>query len=121
MGQYVERFIIGKYSEAQAKAAAILSYHVGVSCNMDYSVEGSGATAKDIATGLKNYFSYDNNLEYIERTHFNESDWSDFLKAELNEKRPILYFGEGPSGGHAFVCVVMMSMVSFILIGDGRH
>ena len=94
----------GKYSEAQAKAAAILSYHVGVSCNMDYSVEGSGATAKDIATGLKNYFSYDNNLEYIERTHFNESDWSDFLKAELNEKRPILYFGEGPSGGHAFVC-----------------
>ncbi|WP_455587775.1 thiol protease/hemagglutinin PrtT [Bacteroides sp.] len=94
----------GEYNEAQASAAAILSYHIGVSCNMDYSVEGSGATAKDIATGFKNYFSYDKNLEYVERTHFNESDWSDFLKAELSEKRPILYFGEGPSGGHAFVC-----------------
>ena len=94
----------GMYNEKQAKAVATLSYHIGVSCNMDYSVEGSGATAKDIAIGFKNYFSYDNNLEHIDRTHFNENDWSDLLKAELNEKRPILYFGEGPSGGHAFVC-----------------
>lgn len=94
----------GTYNEVQAEAVATLSYHVGVSCKMDYSVEGSGATAKDIANGLKNYFLYDKNMEYIERTHFNENAWSDFLKAELNERRPILYFGEGPSGGHAFVC-----------------
>lgn len=92
------------YNEVQAEAIAVLSYHVGVSCNMDYSAQGSGATAKDIANGLKNYFLYDRNMEYAERTHYKEDDWSDFLKAELNERRPILYFGEGPGGGHAFVC-----------------
>ena len=94
----------GTYTDKQAEAVAQLSYHVGVACRMDYVPYGSGATAKDIANALKRNFGYDDDMEYIDRTYFNEADWEALLRAELDEGRPILHFGEGVEGGHAFVC-----------------
>ncbi len=94
----------GTYTDTQADAVALLSYHVGVACRMDYVPYGSGATAKDIANALKRNFGYDDDMEYIDRTYFNEADWESMLRAELDEGRPILHFGEGVEGGHAFVC-----------------
>ncbi len=94
----------GTYTDQQAEAVALLSYHVGVACRMDYVPYGSGATAKDIANALKRNFGYDDDMEYIDRTYFNEADWEAMLRAELDEGRPILHFGEGVEGGHAFVC-----------------
>lgn len=94
----------GTYTDKQAEAVALLSYHVGVACRMDYVPYGSGATAKDIANALKRNFGYDDDMEYIDRTYFNEADWEALLRAELDEGRPILHFGEGVEGGHAFVC-----------------
>ncbi len=94
----------GTYTDKQAEAVAQLSYHVGVACRMDYVPYGSGATAKDIANALKRNFGYDDDMEYIDRTYFNEADWEAMLRAELDEGRPILHFGEGVEGGHAFVC-----------------
>lgn len=92
------------YTEAQAAAAATLAYHVGVSCKMDYDYEGSGATAKEIAKAFTNYFSYDSNIEYVDRTHYTEPEWEAVLRNEIKAGRPVLQFGEGEGGGHAFVC-----------------
>lgn len=92
------------YNAEQAAAVAQLCYHVGTACRTDYCYEGSGATAKDIALALKQNFGYDDNLEYIDRTYFTEPDWEALLRTELDAGRPILHFGEGPEGGHAFVC-----------------
>ncbi len=94
----------GKYTEKQAAAAALLVYHVGVACKMDYNYEGSGATAKEAAKAFLRYFNYDSNLEYVDRTHYTEPDWEALLRDELDAGRPVLQFGEGPDGGHAFVC-----------------
>ncbi len=95
----------GTYTEAEANAVATLCYHVGVACKMDYDyLNGSGATAKETAKAFTRYFNYDRNLEYIDRTHYTEADWEALLRKEIDAGRPILQFGEGPSGGHAFVC-----------------
>lgn len=94
----------GSYSEAQAQAVAQLVFHVGVACRMDYNYEGSGATAKEAAKAFTRYFGYDENIEYIDRTHYDEPSWEALMRAELDAGRPILQFGEGEGGGHAFVC-----------------
>lgn len=94
----------GGYTEAQADAVAQLVYHVAVGCKMDFNYEGSGATAQEIAKAFTRYFSYDENIEYVDRTHYDEPSWEALMRAELDAGRPVLQFGEGEGGGHAFVC-----------------
>lgn len=88
-------------------AVATLMYHCGVSVDMNYgpaSSGGSSATYQATESALKNYFGYVNTLQLIVRSSYNQSQWINVLKTELNESRPILYAGIGTGGGHAFVC-----------------
>lgn len=92
------------YTEAQADAAAQVSYHVGVSCRMNYNLAGSGAWSYDMARAMVDNFSYDENIDYTERIHYDEASWEALLRGELDQSRPVLYVGYGTDVGHAFVC-----------------
>jgi hypothetical protein len=91
-------------------AVATLMYQVGVSVDMDYSPEESGAyeiayegnqNCSDYA--LVTYFGYKESLQGVYKDDYTESQWMNLLKTELNAGRPILYGGEGNEGGHCFV------------------
>ncbi|MBP6333878.1 MAG: thiol protease/hemagglutinin PrtT [Bacteroidia bacterium] len=92
-------------------AIATLMYDVGVSVDMNYSPQVSGAyviTAQSPVTNcseyaLETYFGYKNTLQGIERANYSESQWLALLKSELDASRPILYAGFGTGGGHCFV------------------
>lgn len=85
-------------------AVATLMYHCGISVEMDYSPQASGAQTLDVADALKNFFGYAQSLEGIYRANYNTSGWHQALKSELNSGRPIQYAGTGTGGGHSFVC-----------------
>src|SRR5690606_15418758 len=94
-------------------AVATLMYHCGVSVDMQYSPEVSGAwvieahsptTDHNSEYAMKNYFGYDPSMQGVFRSNYNESQWINLLKTELDASRPILYAGFGSGGGHAFVC-----------------
>ena len=93
-------------------AVATLMYHCGVSVDMDYSPEASGAyviSAQSARThcaeyAFKTYFGYKNSLQGLQRSSYNQTQWINLLKNELESGRPILYAGFGSGGGHAFVC-----------------
>ncbi|MFI5141044.1 MAG: thiol protease/hemagglutinin PrtT [Bacteroidia bacterium] len=92
---------------------AILNYHCGVSVNMDYDPNGSGAW---VITGdnpicaqnsYVTYFKYDpSTIRGLYRGNFNDSTWTALLKNDLNIGRPIQYVGDDPSSGegHTWVC-----------------
>lgn len=92
-------------------AVATLMYQVGVSVDMNYSPQVSGAyviSAQSPVTNcaeyaLKTYFGYKNTLQGIQRINYNETQWINLLKTELDASRPILYAGFGSGGGHCFV------------------
>lgn len=84
-------------------AVATLMYHCGVSVNMNYGPSGSGARSKDVETALRSYFGYCG-AKYYEKSKFDETTWSNMLKAELDNSHPIYYSGSSGSAGHAFVC-----------------
>ena len=112
----------GAFTQQQADAVALLCYHVAVAGRMDFDYEGSGTSAKEIAKAFTRNFGYDRNIEYLDRTHYDEPTWNALMLAELQAGRPILQFGEGEGGGHAFVCDGYDGKGFFPLqLGMGRH
>ncbi|HNY02845.1 MAG TPA: C10 family peptidase [Bacteroidales bacterium] len=82
---------------------ALMSFHAGVSVNMNYGVSASGAYSSSIPNALKNYFKYSTSLYYQQRIT-NYTTWVNQIKADLDALRPVIYGGSGPDGGHCFVC-----------------
>jgi hypothetical protein len=86
-------------------AVATLMYHCGVSVDMNYGVESSGAFgAIDVAPALKTYFGYPSTVTVNERKNYTSTQWMNLLKAELDAGQPMYYEGTGNGSGHAFVC-----------------
>lgn len=84
-------------------AIATLMYHCGVSVDMNYGPDGSGAMSKDVETAMRTYFGYCG-AKYREKSQFSDATWIALLKAELDQAHPIYYSGSNGESGHAFVC-----------------
>jgi len=95
----------------QINAVATLMYHCGVSVNMNYSSNESGAWVTTdggkhtycAENALKDYFDYDTSLQGLARIDYSDSAWLSIIETELNSKRPVIYTGQGTGGGHCFV------------------
>ncbi|MCQ2310785.1 MAG: C10 family peptidase [Paludibacteraceae bacterium] len=91
------------HTAQQDAAVATLLYHCGVSVNMGYG-ESSGAVTALVPAALKNYFSYDANYQRIQKVMYPIDSLNAIIRAELDQKRPVLVSGQNTEGGHAFVC-----------------
>lgn len=106
-------------SSTARNAVATLMYHCGVSIEMKYTPNESGAFISDysefgyasqpcVKTALKTYFKYSNSITTKVKQSYTDAQWINQLKTELNSSRPIVYSGyddeENPTSGHAFVC-----------------
>ena len=87
-------------------AVALLMYHCGVSVDMNYAPDGSGAQSSDVPYALANYFKYSQSINYVEESNYTDSTWKNLLENELDNSRPIYYSAQDTSvgAGHAFVC-----------------
>ena len=90
-------------------AVAELIFHCGVSVDMYYSPDGSGANVYSFFgsssySALPDYFKYSTDIEHESKSSYSTSGWENLLKSELDNKRPMLYSGSSSEGGHAFVC-----------------
>jgi len=95
----------GSYTKEQADAVAEMLYHCGIAVEMDYSVGGSASNEVYAAKALVTYFGYDEGIKVANRQQYTYEEWTNIIKKELNEKRPIIYSGSSSiDGGHAFNC-----------------
>ena len=85
-------------------------HHLGISVDMMYSANGSGAYSFDVPDALHRYFGFVT-ANLIQKDGYwgggySNQEWAAALKAELDELRPIYYSGsdDAGNGGHAFVC-----------------
>lgn len=93
-------------SDASKAAVAQLMYDAGISVNMAYDNNGSGAASNLIPTAMAGYFSYDKNIKYLQRSYYSVAEWNEIVYRELAASRPVYYSGvtDDNSVGHAFVC-----------------
>lgn len=83
---------------------AKMCFHAGVAIRMQWSPEGSGAWPEDVAFALVEYFGYENNISMIVKDDYEENDWKDMLRAQIDNKKPIFYVGYSDDAGHAWNC-----------------
>lgn len=95
---------IGMISGDGIPANALLQYHAGVSVDMDYSFDGSGAFSADAITALRENFKYSSLMQYLEKNNYSTSTWEGMLLEELDMLKPVYYGGHSTEVGHAFVC-----------------
>ncbi len=85
---------------------ALLCYHCGISVNMNYAADGSGAMTQSVPNAAKSHFRYDNSCTYTDYSgSYNATTWANLLKSNLDANHPLEYSGSDPvGGGHAWNC-----------------
>ena len=100
-------------TEEEYFETAQLLHHLGISVDMQYSGEGSGAYSEDVPHALRNYFRYNcedhvtNYGNWWPGWGYSNEEWAQMLKnGGLDEHLPLYYSGQDDSGagGHAYVC-----------------
>ena len=92
------------YTEEQAIAVSRLMSDVGRAVKMEYGPE---SVSMNIApfSALTEYFDYDPDfIQMIFRQNVSLAKWTEILKKDINERRPVYYYGSSNGGGHMFVC-----------------
>lgn len=94
----------GNYTSAQGSAVANLMYGCGMAAEMNYGRMMSSTTNPATFLGFVKYLGYDKGLTPRTAEMYTEREWEELLYTEMAAGRPVLYTGQGSSGGHAFVC-----------------
>ena len=90
--------------QEEIDAIATLMYHCGVSVNMMYAPDGSGAYSQDVPAACSQYFGYTTAMFQRFRMQVQLPVWEGYLKESFNCGWPLYYSGSSSQGGHAFVC-----------------
>lgn len=93
---------LGNYTTEQADAVATLMRYCGQSVWMGYGVNGSGAYVDSQMSGMR-FMGYSSSITHVHRRSYSRTYWISLIETEMKANRPILYSGDDPSGGHAFV------------------
>lgn len=91
------------FSAEEAAQIARLLYDVAVMSEMSFYPGGSGASSW---SGLKlaQYFGYDKQIrQYHRYIGYSDLQWEQFIKDDIDARRPVLYCGSKETGGHEFV------------------
>lgn len=91
-------------TQEEKVAVATLMYHCGVSVDMMYAPDGSGAYSPDVPIAINTYFSYSDKSKHIPKAGYSYDEWIALLKTNIDQQIPIYYSGQSSEGGHAFVC-----------------
>ncbi len=110
----------GNSSSAEVNAVATLIHDCGVAVNMNYDPNGSIAKDYAVRAAFISHFgfsaqmaskSWDVNVgtefypNWEEQEHYQDDEWANMLRAELDEARPVYYASaNGYGNGSAFVC-----------------
>lgn len=91
-------------TEEECNAVADLMLACGVSVDMQYTTQASGAYSQLIPSALINRFGYSRDAKFVMREFYNVGAWDRLVYKTLQEEGPVLYCGRGMMGGHQFVC-----------------
>ena len=87
--------------QAEVDATALLEYHAGVSVEMMYGPNASGAYSENVGLAMENHFRFGSDCWHSYQE--NLDSWEENLMANLEAEMPLYYASSGPDGGHAYV------------------
>lgn len=95
------------YSAAQAAEVARLMADLGVMCQADYGLDGTGAYTRNMLKAMVSYMRYDKGAKEVFFRAYSDAEWGALLRQEIDADRPVLYAGaQHADGGGAHQYVV---------------
>ena len=85
----------------EVDATALLEYHAGVSVNMGYGPNASGAYSQDVGPAMESYFRFSS--DYWHNYQEYSYTWEEDMVNNLDAGMPLYYASQGDVGGHAYV------------------
>lgn len=85
----------------EVDATALLEYHAGVSVNMGYGANASGAYSQDVGPAMESYFRFSS--DYWHNYQEYSDSWEEDMMNNLDAGMPLYYASQGDVGGHAYV------------------
>ena len=79
--------------------------HAGISVEMYYAAESSGARQTLVPGALSQYFRYAQTARLLNAADYDATTWHQLLREEIDANRPVIYTGESTlgRGAHGFV------------------
>ena len=90
-------------TQREKEEVAEIVYAAAISVKTMFGLNGSGAVTNYLLDALPNYFNYSPEIRSVKKDDFEDAEWIELLKTELDEGRPMVYSGGG-NGGHSFIC-----------------
>jgi hypothetical protein len=87
--------------QAEVDATALLEYHAGVSVDMSYGPNASGAYSQNVGPAMRIFFRYSSDYVHVYQEY--SDSWEEDLMANLDAGMPLYYASQGDVGGHAYV------------------
>ena len=93
-----------KYTDEQADAISTLMVDIGTAIHINYGVESTSGNITRMAQQMIEHFGYSKNMQYLRRASYEDDEWFDMLRKNLDTYGPTYHRGENSSGGgHAYV------------------
>ncbi|NIM13083.1 MAG: hypothetical protein GTO45_13285 [Candidatus Aminicenantes bacterium] len=90
-------------TEEQREAIAQLMFDVGVSLNMDYSPDGSGANTSQSVITFPIFFKYPRDIIYVRKHSRDDTEWFDLAKNHVDRGFPVAFVIYDVEVGHLVV------------------
>ncbi|MCL2291118.1 MAG: C10 family peptidase [Bacteroidetes bacterium] len=83
---------------------AKLLFHSAVAAKSQFGISSTSSFMSDVDSALSANFGFSNVISR-DRNYNNYDEWANFLKAEINNRRPVYYMGTAENGanGHSWV------------------
>lgn len=94
----------GSFTTREGQAVALLMSDCGISVDMNYGTESSGARSVYQPRALADFFGYDRGMMMRFRSFYTQVEWDSIMFHELSEGRPMIVSGWSPGLAHSFVC-----------------
>lgn len=89
------------WTKADEDAVSKLIYDCGVAVNMEYTRSDSHSSDCFVNYAAPTYFKYDS--EFYTHNSMSTERFVNIIKKALDDKKPVIFGGQGKSGGHEFV------------------
>lgn len=90
-------------TEAQREAVAQLMLDVGIALETDYKPQGSSASPFRAMIAFPKLFKYSRDVMYVSRLGWNNGEWFDMAKAQVDAGLPVVFGLCREGGGHMAV------------------
>ena len=112
--KYNYRNMSNGYTETSTKwqDCAQMIFDVAVALQARFSTSSTNVSYDQIIKGMVAFFDYNPNMQFLQKERYTDADWREMVYTELDEGRPVLYFGyrtvlndgtQNAHVGHAFV------------------